>query len=71
MIFENYSAYAVVRRQDHVGIVHMSAINYFKPLFDFIDEAIKNGDNVLIHCLAGAHRAGTVGIACLMHYAEL
>jgi len=26
---------------------------------------------VIIHCLAGAHRAGTAGVACLMHLADL
>ena len=25
----------------------------------------------MIHCLAGAHRAGTTGCACLMYYANL
>ena len=25
------------------------------------------GHSVLIHCLAGAHRAGTTAILCLMH----
>ena len=26
---------------------------------------------MLIHCLAGAHRAGTAGVACLMHLCDL
>ena len=29
------------------------------------------GHNVLIHCLAGAHRAGTSGVAYVMHSAGL
>jgi hypothetical protein len=40
---------------------------YFKPLFDFVDSKLGAGESVLIHCLAGAHRAGTAGTACLMH----
>jgi hypothetical protein len=24
-----------------------------------------------VHCLAGAHRAGTTGVACLIHFAKL
>ena len=36
-----------------------------------IDRALENGHNVLIHCLAGAHRAGTTAIAYLMHRAKL
>ena len=26
------------------------------------------GESVLVHCLAGAHRAGTTGIISLMHF---
>ena len=26
---------------------------------------------MLVHCLAGAHRAGTTGILCLMRYADM
>lgn len=40
-------------------------------MFEFIEEAIANGQNVLVHCLAGAHRAGTTGVACLIHFAKL
>lgn len=35
------------------------------------DAQLDAGSNVLIHCLAGAHRAGTAGIACLMHLCDL
>lgn len=48
-----------------------SIIKFSKPLFDFIDDSIENGESVLVHCLAGAHRAGTTGCACLVHYAGL
>jgi len=37
----------------------------------WVDSALAGGGNVLIHCLAGAHRAGTTGILCLMHKADL
>ena len=37
----------------------------------FVDESLAAGQPVLIHCLAGAHRAGTAGIACLMHLCDL
>eukprot|EP00526_Cylindrotheca_closterium_P019208 CAMPEP_0113623166 /NCGR_PEP_ID=MMETSP0017_2-20120614/11909_1 /TAXON_ID=2856 /ORGANISM="Cylindrotheca closterium" /LENGTH=226 /DNA_ID=CAMNT_0000533091 /DNA_START=29 /DNA_END=709 /DNA_ORIENTATION=- /assembly_acc=CAM_ASM_000147 len=40
---------------------------HFQPLFDFLDNELAAGNAVLIHCLAGAHRAGTTGIASLMH----
>lgn len=44
---------------------------FLSPVFAFIDEALVSGENILVHCLAGAHRAGTTGILCLMNYAEL
>jgi len=36
-----------------------------------VSDALDNGHNVLIHCLAGAHRAGVVGVACLMFLKDL
>jgi hypothetical protein len=33
---------------------------YFETPFHWVDGAIKSGGGVLVHCLAGAHRAGTV-----------
>ena len=48
-----------------------SAIKYFSPLFQWIEEATAKGQSVLIHCLAGAHRAGTTGVAWIMHKTNL
>ena len=48
-----------------------AALDFFRPLFAFVDESLASGQPVLIHCLAGAHRAGTAGIATLMHLAQL
>lgn len=44
---------------------------FVTPLFAFIDSALANNSSVLVHCLAGAHRAGTTGCLCLMHYESL
>ncbi|CAK0892126.1 unnamed protein product, partial [Prorocentrum cordatum] len=46
-------------------------LEYFRPLFEFVERHLGEGSNVLIHCLAGAHRAGTAGVACLMHFRDL
>lgn len=43
----------------------------FQPVFDFVDGAIASGTGCLIHCFAGAHRAGTTGVAFLMHTERL
>lgn len=47
------------------------AVSFAQPMLDFISEALARGENVLVHCLAGAHRAGTTGVICLMHFAKL
>mmetsp|Transcript_6754 Transcript_6754/g.11876 ORF Transcript_6754/g.11876 Transcript_6754/m.11876 type:complete len:262 (-) Transcript_6754:118-903(-) len=39
---------------------------YFAPLLGFVRLRLQAGHSILLHCLAGAHRAGTAGIACLM-----
>jgi hypothetical protein len=44
----------------------VSILSFFCPFFGFVDEKLASGQNVLIHCQAGAHRAGSAGIAYLM-----
>jgi len=44
---------------------------FFADVFHFVDSALAAGKNVLIHCLAGAHRAGTTGTAFVMYASGL
>ena len=44
---------------------------YFGKLFDWVDAQLTSGRSVLVHCLAGAHRAGTTGVSYVMHAAGL
>mmetsp|Transcript_39972 Transcript_39972/g.110045 ORF Transcript_39972/g.110045 Transcript_39972/m.110045 type:complete len:102 (+) Transcript_39972:2-307(+) len=46
-------------------------VAFLRTLFEFVDDALVQGGSVLIHCLAGAHRAGTTGILLLMHESRL
>lgn len=55
----------------HVNASHASILAFCNELFDFIDAALAGGGSVLVHCLAGAHRAGTTGVLCLMRFREL
>lgn len=49
----------------------LQLMKFLKPMFMFIKRAVLQGNNVLIHCLAGAHRAGTTGILTLMYFMKL
>lgn len=40
---------------------------YMQEYFDWVDGRLSNGENVLVHCHAGAHRAGTAGTAFVMY----
>lgn len=44
---------------------------FIRTLFAFVSEALAGGGSVLVHCLAGAHRAGTTGCLLLMWKAGL
>lgn len=46
-------------------------VAFFAEYVAFIEGAIAAGKSVMIHCLAGAHRAGTAGVVWLMHVADL
>ena len=37
------------------------------PMLQFVEAALTLGQSVLVHCLMGAHRAGTTSVLCLMH----
>lgn len=66
-----YINFPISHWQSFVNSSNASVIAFVEPLFKFIDEAISKGESVLVHCLAGAHRAGTTGVACLVHYAHM
>ena len=53
-----------------LGPSHHSRMPYrdgFQDIFQFIQNHLDRGESVLVHCLAGAHRAGTTGVAWLMY----
>jgi len=57
----------VPRTQESAAAV----LGLFAPVFEFVQGAVDQGGACLIHCFAGAHRAGTTGVAFLMHKERL
>jgi len=55
----------------HLARTEKETLSFVQPMLDFISNALDAGKNVMVHCLAGAHRAGTTGIICLMYFAKL
>ena len=53
------------------GIEADAILKFFHPLFDYVEKVLAQGKNILIHCVAGAHRAGTTGTAWLMYKNKL
>ena len=53
----------------HIAADDMSEFKlkpFFMKAIEFIDEAIKGGNNVLVHCAAGISRSGCIICAYLM-----
>lgn len=58
--------------QDVLSSANSTAVlELCRPAVQFIQEAADTGGRVLIHCFAGAHRAGTTVVAFLMHVERL
>lgn len=48
-----------------------SILEYFDQAYTFIDQAIKNNEKVLVHCVAGISRSPAIVIGFLMRYAKM
>jgi len=46
-------------------------LQFMQSYLSFIEEGIRKGENIFIHCLAGAHRAGTAGVIAIMHLTQM
>lgn len=66
-----YLTFEIAEWSQKIGPSDDSAAAFVAPLWAFIDSALAQGGSVLVHCLAGAHRAGTTGCACLIHYGRI
>jgi protein tyrosine phosphatase len=66
-----YYEFPVTYWSQFVNELDQSVLTFTSPLFEFIESALERGSSVLVHCLAGAHRAGTTGVLCIMNYTGL
>jgi hypothetical protein len=57
--------------EDKGALTSDALLAYFERCFAWIRASLARGESVLVHCYAGAHRAGTVGVAFLMATARL
>ena len=48
-------------RREVMGRLRGETQTFIRPVLEFINDVINRGQSVLVHCLAGAHRAGTTG----------
>jgi len=63
----NIAAWKSAGHSDFRTSPHADVIAHLERMLAWVDAALAGGGNVLVHCLAGAHRAGTTGIVCVMH----
>lgn len=66
-----YMRFPVTFWQLHCADGDAATLGFADRLFEFVDAALAAGGSVLVHCLAGAHRAGTTGCLLLMRQHRL
>ena len=62
----NYCLFGVSSLSGEGYAAPEEVLNAFAPVHGFIEDALESGGSVLVHCLAGAHRAGTTGVSYMM-----
>jgi len=54
--------------QRHTNYKVENIPGFIQPVLHTVETVLGRGESVLVHCLAGAHRAGTTGTLLLMHF---
>lgn len=55
-------------KEEDAAAISQKLTDLLRPMLEFIEAALSQGGSVLVHCLAGAHRAGATATICLMHF---
>mmetsp|Transcript_7714 Transcript_7714/g.25569 ORF Transcript_7714/g.25569 Transcript_7714/m.25569 type:complete len:212 (-) Transcript_7714:109-744(-) len=63
----HYYRFDVARWRWNTDSSEASLRRFLQPMIGFVEGALAEKTNVLVHCLAGAHRAGTTGTMLIMH----
>ena len=66
-----YHTFNIAWWRREVGATEKELQMFLLPVLQFIERELSSGHSILIHCLAGAHRAGTTAIISLMHFVGL
>jgi protein-tyrosine phosphatase len=53
------------RESPHMNTAE-GVLKFFEECHNFIENSLNDGKNVMVHCMAGAHRAGTAGVSYMM-----
>jgi len=67
----NYYTFDITFWRRYTGDSAKKIPQFLQPMLEFIDGALLKGESILVHCLMGAHRAGTTGTICIMHFMGL
>jgi protein tyrosine phosphatase len=70
----NFHKHSIIYHRFDIGSLGKSSettVSTVRQMLEFVGTALICGQNVMVHCNAGAHRAGTTGVICLMHFANL
>eukprot|EP00092_Neocalanus_flemingeri_P077873 GFUD01096771.1.p1 GENE.GFUD01096771.1~~GFUD01096771.1.p1 ORF type:complete len:192 (-),score=44.52 GFUD01096771.1:411-947(-) len=64
----NYFTFDITFWRRYTGDSEKKIPYFLGPMLEFVESALSQGESVLVHCLMGAHRAGTTGTICIMHF---
>ena len=64
----NYFTFDITFWRRYTGDSEKKIPYFIGQMLEFVESALSRGESVLVHCLMGAHRAGTTGTICVMHF---
>uniref|UniRef100_A0A0G4F4G1 protein-tyrosine-phosphatase n=1 Tax=Chromera velia CCMP2878 TaxID=1169474 RepID=A0A0G4F4G1_9ALVE len=66
-----YHKFDICAWMARTGCSNEEVEKFVDPTMKFIEEMLLEGKNVLVHCLAGAHRAGTTALLMMVYFDKM